>query len=91
VSQIRRASRAVCTNIGAAWRRRRSQPHFVEKLSDSESEAEETRVWIDLAGRCEYFTPEQVNELGERYDHICAQLVRMILEAERWTIQEKAP
>jgi four helix bundle protein len=91
VTQIRCASRAVCTSIGAAWRRRRSQSHFVDKLSDSESEAEETRVWIDLACRCKYLTPEQVNELGERYDRICAQLVRMILEAERWTIREKTP
>jgi four helix bundle protein len=89
VSQIRRASRAVCTNIGAAWRRRRSQAHFVDKLSDSESEAEETRVWVDIASRYKYFTPEQVNELGERYDRICAQLGKMILEAERWLIREK--
>jgi four helix bundle protein len=88
-SQIRRASRAVCASIGAAWRRRRSQAHFVDKLSNAESEAEETRVWVDLAGRCKYFTPEHVNELNERYDRVCAQLVRMILEAERWVIREK--
>ena len=52
VDQIRKASRSVCANIGEAWRKRRYPAHFVSKLSDSEGEAEETRVWLDLAFRC---------------------------------------
>ena len=47
VDQIRKASRSVCANIGEAWRKRRYPAHFVSKLSDSEGEAEETRVWLD--------------------------------------------
>ena len=46
--QIRRSSRSVCTNIGEAWRKRRYPAHFVSKMSDSEGEAEETRVWIEF-------------------------------------------
>jgi len=48
--QIRRSSRSVCTNIGEAWRKRRYPAHFVSKMSDSEGEAEETRVWIEIGG-----------------------------------------
>jgi four helix bundle protein len=50
--QIRRASRSVCSNIGEAWRKRRYPAHFVSKLSDSEGEAEETRVWLEFSWRC---------------------------------------
>jgi len=54
VDQMRRSSRSVCSNIGEAWRKRRYPAHFKSKLSDSEGEAEETRVWADLALRCGY-------------------------------------
>ncbi len=52
--QIRRSSRSVCANIAEAWRKRRYPAHFVSKLSDSDSEAAETQVWLDFAldGRC---------------------------------------
>lgn len=49
VDQMRRSSRSVCTNIAEAWRKRPYAAHFVSKLSDSEGEAEETRVWLELA------------------------------------------
>ena len=46
--QIRRASRSVCSNIGESWRKRRYRAAFISKLSDSETEAEETRVWLEF-------------------------------------------
>ena len=54
--QMRRASRSVCSNIAEAWRKRRYEAHFVSKLSDAETEAEETRVWLQFAQRCGYLT-----------------------------------
>ena len=51
--QMRPSSRSVCTNIGEAWRKRRYPAHFVSKMSDSEGEAEETRVWIEFSERCQ--------------------------------------
>ena len=54
VDQMRRSSRSVCANIAEAWRKRLYPAHFVSKLSDSESEAEETRVWLEFALRCRY-------------------------------------
>ena len=46
VDQMRRSSRSVCANLAEAWRKRRYQASFISKLSDCESEAEETRVWL---------------------------------------------
>lgn len=47
--QIRRSSRSVCGNIAEAWRKRRYPAHFVSKLSDADTEAAETEVWLDFA------------------------------------------
>jgi four helix bundle protein len=87
VDQMRRASRSVCANIGEAWRKRRYPAHFVSKLGDSEGEAEETRVWLDLAVRCRYISETEANELDQTYDGILGQLVRMIERPDQWTIK----
>jgi four helix bundle protein len=86
VDQMRRSSRSVCANIAEAWRKRRYPAHFVSKLSDSESEAEETRVWIELAHRCGYLKKERADELDDCYDKILGQLVLMINSPEKWTL-----
>ncbi len=86
VDQMRRASRSVCTNIGEGWRKRRYPAHFISKLSDSESEAEETRIWLEIAYRCNYITKIEAEELDKVYDKILGQLVRMISKPEHWII-----
>jgi len=85
--QVRRSSRSVCTNIGEAWRKRRYPAHFVSKMSDSEGEAEETRVWIEIAERCRYLTTDEARALDSTYDMILAQLVNMIFNKDDWTIR----
>jgi four helix bundle protein len=85
--QIRRASRSVCTNIGEAWRKRRYPAHFASKLSDAESEAEETRVWLEFATRCGYLGKAEATDLDGRYDKILAQLVRMLSQPDHWAIR----
>ena len=89
VDQMRRASRSVCSNIGEACRKRRYPAHFASKLSDSEGEAEETRVWLDLALRCKYISETEAAELDQTYDGILGQLVRMIDHPEQWTIRKR--
>jgi len=86
VDQMRPSSRSVCANLAEAWRKRRYRAHFVSKLSDSEGEAEETRVWIELAFRCGYLKKEQADDLDDRYDKILGQLVLMINAPEKWTL-----
>ena len=83
--QIRRCSRSVCTNLAEAWRKRRYPAHC--KLSDSEGEAEETRVWLEFARRCNYLTELDAQELDEIYDRILGQLVTMISNHEQWIVR----
>lgn len=86
VDQMRRSSRSVCANIAEAWRKRRYKAHFISKLSDAEGEAEETRVWLEFADRCRYMRENDAAELDATYDIILAQLVKMIVNANQWTI-----
>lgn len=70
VDQMRRSSRSVCANVAEAWRKRRYKAHFISKLSDAEGEAEETRVWLEFAGRCGYMREDRARELDSAYDQI---------------------
>lgn len=87
VDQIRRSSRSVCANIGEAWRKRRYAAHFVSKLSDSETEAEETRVWLEVSPSCKYIDKQTFDRLDGNYDLIQGQLVKMASEPDKWTIK----
>jgi four helix bundle protein len=85
--QMRRSSRSVCANLAGAWRKRRYIAHFKSKLTDAESEAEETRVWLEFACRCGYMTEEASKKLDEAYDKIISQLVTMSTKADQWIIK----
>jgi four helix bundle protein len=88
--QIRKASRSVCSNIGEAWRKRRYPAHFISKLSDSEGEAEETRVWLEISVNCGYMSASDGSELDLVYDRILGQLVNMIDHPEQWVVTKSA-
>ncbi len=83
-SQIRRSSRSVPANIVEAWRRRRYPKNFVSKLNDSETEADETIYWLDVAFDCKYIDRETAERLKDQYDHIISMLVKMINSPEKW-------
>src|ERR1700687_3470201 len=80
--QSRRSSRSVCANLAEAWRKRRYEAAFVCKLSDSESEAAETQVWIEFAEKCGYLHPDQARALFETYDEVLRMIVAMINRPE---------
>ncbi|HPG32446.1 MAG TPA: four helix bundle protein [Lentimicrobium sp.] len=84
--QMRRSSRSVCTNIGEAWRRRRYKAAFIAKLNDSETEATETQIWLELALLSGYITEDFRSELFNEYEAIISQLVIMINQSEKWII-----
>jgi len=88
--QIRRSSRSVCTNIAEAWRKRRYPKNFVSKLSDSDSEAAETLVWLDFALHFNYLPKEKYDTLYDRYDHICSQLTLMMRDPDKWVPRESS-
>jgi len=87
--QIRRSSRSVCANIGEAWMKRRYRAAFIAKLSDAESEAAETQIWVEFAQRCGYLTNDKSSEINAAYDYIISCLVKMIQNANDWTIRTK--
>ena len=84
--QFRRASRSVATNIAEAWRKRRYPAAFVSKLNDAEGEVAESQTWTELALRCGYLSDSEASELDGCYEHILAQLVRMIDHPDDWTV-----
>lgn len=87
--QVRRSSRSTCVNLAEAWRKRRYQAAFISKLSDSESEAAETQVWLTFATSCAYLEHEEAEKLHQTYDAIIRTLVGMINHPETWIISQK--
>ncbi len=71
-SQIRRSSRSVCLNLREAWRR--YEPHFVSKLTDCDSENNETDTSLDFAKDCGYIPSKQHEALIAK----CAEIGRML-------------
>ena len=51
----------------------------------AESEASETRVWLEFAYKCDYLDQDGFERLDDRYDHICRMLSRMTQTADKWT------
>ena len=86
--QIRRSSRSVCSNLAEAWRKRRYKNAFVAKLSDAETEACETQVWIQFAQACGYLSKEKADSLESSYEQTLASIVAMARDADRWLIQQ---
>jgi len=56
-------------------------------LSDAESEAGESQVWIEIAYHCGYINNDIRANLDDRYDHIMRQIVIIIDSADNWIIQ----
>jgi four helix bundle protein len=87
--QIRRSSRSVCANIAEAWRKRRYEAAFIAKLSDCESEAAETEVWLQFAVECSYLNRDSAAEIYRTYEEVLRMLVAMIDDPDTWTIPSK--
>ena len=85
--QVRRASRSVCANIAEGWRKRRYSAAFVSKLSDAETEATETQVWVQFAVACEYLSGSVGDEIRGEYDRVIGKLVKMITHPEEWVLR----
>jgi four helix bundle protein len=89
VDQIRRSSRSVCANIAEAWRKRRYKAAFVSRLSDAETEAAETQVWIEFSHRCGYIDDDSARRLDGGYDHVIAQLITIMESPDKWIIRQR--
>jgi four helix bundle protein len=87
--QMRRSSRSVSGQISEAWRRRKYEAVFVNKLNESEGEAAETQVWIECAVKCEYLSVKEGRELHRKYDRIIGKLVTMGNNPEPWLLKKR--
>lgn len=89
--QIRRSSRSVSSAIAEAWRRRKYEKAFVNKLNESESEAAETQVWLEYAVKCEYISRDIGKDLHQVYDNIIGKLVTMGNNPDPWILKTRLP
>ncbi len=87
--QIRRSSRSVCANLAEAWRKRRYEAAFISKLSDAETEAAETQVWLEFAVKCGYLGGEEGREFYRLYDDILRTIVGMINHPDSWVLSRR--
>ena len=84
--QIRRSSRSVATNIAEAFRKRRYRNMFVSKLSDSDTEATETQVWLDFSLDCGYLSRGSYEKLVRGYEETGKMLGSMMSTPEKFNI-----
>jgi four helix bundle protein len=82
--QIRRSSRAVCSNIAEAYRKRNYPKQFVSKLTDSDGENSETLVWLEFALACEYIDNNLFNDLLSKNIEIGKLINYMILNPDKF-------
>jgi four helix bundle protein len=82
--QVRRSSRAVCSCIGEAYRKRQYTAHFVSKSSDADIENTETRVWLDFNLSCEYISKDTWHSLESRSEEVGKLLNHMIENPEKY-------
>ena len=85
--QVRRSSRSVCANLGEAFRKRKYEKHFISKLSDCESEAAESQVWLEFALAHNYISSDAFEPLYDKYDHIISMLVKMQNNSKTWVLK----
>lgn len=85
--QVRRSSRSVCANLAEAWRKRRYEAAFISKLSDAETEAAETQVWLQFAVECGYLNRESTRTLYKEFDYIIGMLVKMANNSKNWVLK----
>ena len=76
--QMRRSSRAVCSNMAEGYRKRKYEAHFVSKHTDADTENSETGVWLDFSLACEYITQDEYKELYAEAEEIGRLLSYMI-------------
>jgi four helix bundle protein len=88
--QIRRSSRSVSAQIAEAWRRRKYEAVFVNKLNEAEGEGAETQTWLEYAVRCDYLPAATGRELHKLYDRILGKLVNMGNNPKQWVLPQRS-
>jgi len=89
VDQVRRSSRSVCSCIAEAYRKRKYQGYFVNKISDADGENSETIVWLEFSLACGYIAAEEKGELELDAEEVGRMLNSMLENPEKFLPKEK--
>lgn len=87
ISQIRRSSRSVCSNLAEGYRKRQYPAHFIAKVSDADSENAETTVWLDFSLACGYLAAEEFTLLKNTNIEIGKLLSDMLRYPEKYAMK----
>lgn len=82
--QIRHSSRSIGAQISEAWAKPQYEKHFLSKLTDADSEQQETQHWIETALDCKYISQEEADQLLEKCTEIGRLLGGMMAKAEQF-------
>ena len=88
--QIRRSSRSVCSNLAEAWRKRKYELVFKNKLTDAQQEASETQSWLEISYACKYIDLETFDELDREFEEIIAMLNSMEMNSSKFCYTSKS-
>ena len=86
--QIRRSSRSVSAQLAEAWRRRKYEAVFVNKLNEAEGEAAETQTWLEHAVQCGYIPVQKARDIHRLCNRILGKLVTMGNNPEAWVLKK---
>jgi four helix bundle protein len=89
MDQMRRSSRSVCSCIAEAYRKRKYQGYFVNKISDADGENSETIVWLEFALACNYISYEEQQTLEQDAEEVGRMLNSMIENPEKFLPKQK--
>jgi four helix bundle protein len=84
--QIRRSSRSVTSCLAESWAKRRYEKSFVNKLTDSLGEENETEVWLDYSIDCKYIQKDTHDRIMYEYDEVRKMLISMINNPDKWCL-----
>jgi len=87
--QIRRSSRAICSCIAEAYRKRNYPAYFVSKSSDADMENSETQSWLDFSCACEYITSDKHKYLLKKSEEVGKMLNHMVENPEKYLRQKE--
>ena len=89
--QIRRSARSVSAQLSEAWRRRKYEAVFVNKLNEAEGETAETQTWLEHAVQCGYAPVVKAREIHRLCDRILGKLVTMGNNPTAWVLKKSCP
>lgn len=84
VDQIRRASRSVCSNLAEAWRKRRYEAVFRNKITDAMQEASEAQCRPEFSLSCGYIDQGIFDGFDDEYEQVIAMLNSMEMNAHKF-------